>query len=222
MIFKKIRDLLISSLVIEIVAIALGLAAFYKIKSAFESQNIFEAVVNSYTNDYIALGLLGGFIVLSFIAFFLLPVIAACQYGSKLDVAHKGLRNLTVLTTPASFVFLPLVVILWPLLVLSGIIKSDLLYKRHRVVKNAKNDNKDAVKPQPSNSGNVVDLTAKEEQVEQPQNGMNGPIPVGPNGMPRPVPSNTGVYRPGQGAGLRPSSPNTIYVRDPNGFQRKI
>lgn len=221
MIFKKIRDLLISSLVIEIVAVALGLAAFYQIKSAFNSENFFETTVNSFTNDYIALGLLGGFVVLSFIAFFLLPVIAACQYGSKLDVAHKGLKNVTILTTPASFVFLPLVVILWPLLVISGIIRSDILYKRHRVVKNAKKDNKEVAKPQANNS-NVVDLTAKEEQTEQPQNGLNGPIPVGPNGMPRPVPSNSGVYRPGQGAGLRPSSPNTIYVRDPNGYQRRI
>lgn len=221
MIFKKIRDLLISSLVIEIVAVALGLAAFYQIKSAFNSENFFETTVNSFTNDYIALGLLGGFVVLSFIAFFLLPVIAACQYGSKLDVAHKGLKNVTILTTPASFVFLPLVVILWPLLVISGIIRSDILYKRHRVVKNAKKDNKEVAKPQANNS-NVVDLTAKEEQTEQPQNGLNGPIPVSPNGMPRPVPSNSGVYRPGQGAGLRPSSPNTIYVRDPNGYQRRI
>lgn len=217
MIFKKIRDLLISSLVLEIVAIILGIASFYKIKEAFtNSTNMVQNVVESFMSDYIALGLLGGFVLLSFIAFFLLPIIAACQYGSKLDVGYKPLKNICILSTPASLVFLPLVVLLWPIMVLVGIGKSDSLYRRHKEIKNPNKNDKDGKK---ETKTNIVDLTTP--ALETTPNNVN-PAPQtvnGPVGIARPTRPASGVYVPGQAS--RPTT-NTVYIRNPNGVQRRI
>lgn len=240
MIFKKIRDLLISSLVLEIVAVILGIVAFYKHKEIFtNSSNGASSIINSFydafSKDYVSLGLLVGFLLLSFIAFFLLPTIAASHYATKLEVGHRNLKRTTVLSTAASLVFLPFVVFAWPITLLIGIGQSDVLYKRHKAINKKDNKKEDEEKPNTNVRSNVVDLTtpvapttdtnvnptAQPNQTVPP---MNGPI-----GIARPVPSNAGVYRPGQNSGVprpaspyaRPTSSGSVYVRDANG-QRRI
>ncbi|MDE5841563.1 MAG: hypothetical protein K2H11_01140, partial [Malacoplasma sp.] len=222
---KHIRNMAISSLVMEIVAVILGFVAFWLIKDVLASTmapnnlNV-SAIFNAFnsSDNLVSLILVSAFMFITFIAFFVLPTISACYFGWRLDPEHKGILTSLILATPASLLFLPFVVIAWPIIMLVLISKSEIGIKKEFA--KAKNKKVETV-PQKR----VVDLTTTITEVKkEPQSviyrsGQNSVAPKPPvntlysNGTNRPV-TNV-VYRPATSAtttsGTRPA--NTVYVR---------
>ena len=209
MIFRKIRDLLISSLVLEIIAVVLAVVAFYKQRATFSdlTNDPFNTIIHNFGSDYVFLGLFGGFVLLTFIAFFLLPIIAACHYGTKLEEGFIDIKKTVILTTPASLVFLPLVVLAWPITLIIAIAKTDVLVKRNKELKK-----KDEKKPLVVTRPNVIDLTTNANEENNTNQTPNRPVFVG------------GIYRPGQASAsssgtvkvTRPATTSSIYIRKPS------
>lgn len=206
---KKIRDITISSLVIQIIALAIGVIGCLGIAALFigktSSIKTLEDLFNILISNKIYLGLVGGFLLLSFISFFLLPIIATCKYGTNLKNENKDINKLLILVTPASLVFLAFIVILWPIFTLVIIGKAD--YRMKKIVK-ALTETKDEPKSK------IIDLTGTgvkkptEEEIVDPTKTVSpqGPQPVSPQG--------STIYRPGQ-APQQNHNPNRIYLRTP-------
>lgn len=210
--FKKIRDITISSLVIQIIALVLGVVGclgvaylIYENSSKVQTLNgLINVLIN--LNNVVWIGLIGGFLLLSFISFFLLSTIAACKYGTRLSAENKDVSKLLILLTPASLVFLPLVVILWPIFALVVIGKTD--YRMKKIIKN--------LSVEKENKSKIVDLTGTGIKKDADETNV-----VNPNSTTTPAanrvvnqPYAGTVYRPGQSMPQN-HNPNRIYIRTP-------
>ncbi len=227
---KHIRNIAISSLVIEIVAVILGFVAFWLVKdtlaATMSGSNLnVSAIFNAFNEQdhIVSLSLVSAFMFFTFIAFFILPTISACYFGWRLEPEHKSILTSLILATPASLLFLPFVVLAWPVTLLVLISKSEIAIKKE-LVKSAAN--KVVTNTQKTK---IVDLTTPVTQVQQaPQTVVYRP---GQGIQPKPVvnrpvvntvysatgrPQTTTVYstsvRPGVSTGVKPQ--NTIYVRN--------
>ncbi|MDE5949558.1 MAG: hypothetical protein K2J02_00570 [Malacoplasma sp.] len=219
---KHIRNIAISSLVMEVVAVILGFVAFWLIKdilvSTMAPNNLnVSAIFNAFDNpdNLVSLILISAFMFITFIAFFVLPTVSACYFGWRLEPEHKGILKTLILATPASLLFLPFVVLAWPITILVLISKSEIGIKKELAKAKV---NKVETTPQKR----VVDLTTTVTEVKKvPQSvvyrpGQNSVAPRPPvNTVIGTRPASTVVYRPATTttttAGTRPA--NTVYVR---------
>ena len=193
---RHIRNLSISSFVMEVVAVTLGFVAFWLVKdtlaATISGNNIsLNAIANAFmgSENIVSLILVSLFGLFTFIAFFLLPTITICHFGKKLETENKNIFVSLVLSTPVSLVFLPLVVLAWPIAVLTLIGPSESALKKE-LTKVVKKD----YKPQ----NRIIDLT-----VRPVENKKSEPSPI---------------YKPGQNSNSTVPKPvNTIYIRNPKG-----